>query len=890
MTTILGGPGDETFDEQLGDGVTAIDGGGGINTLAIDWSSATDPLSFNEGSITRPSTGQTLTWTNIQNIGVVGGSGDDRFDIGAIGLVHSVAGGGGSNSLYVDLLSPDPITSRSTGDGSGVVRDTVTGQTLDFTQIQLLDIAGGPGDDHLVGGAESDFFGGAGGRDTLQGGGGDDFLYGDASTTAVFSGNRSDYTIITTPYDFFNVVDQRPGSPDGYDWVFGVGRLQFADTIIQPVQSFDLSGSSDSFKVTFDTPTGSGSIEDVTTGAVITFDHVSELNVGTGSGDDTFVVTGTQASFNFDGGGGQNHLKGDFSDITGSRGFTLDSTPGATSTLNGAPYATLGSMTNIQSVDIITQADAFPLTGGDGNDTLSTGGGNGSVVDGGGGDDTITGGFALLGGPGNDVLIAGVQSTKYPPPPIMTGGPGDDTLYGQGLTSTGPFFYGQWSAHDIATYSGDLASYSISTDASGVTTITDLRPGSPDGTDTLIDVALLQFADGNVYEAIHGPEIAALAPSNDLVEAGAGVLGVSSAVVTLQLSDTVGTPVYVDQDGAPLGTGQVVLDGYYGSAVLDTVANTLTYTLDDARAVTDALLTGDVSFDTFQITISDGHGYVGQTSVDFTVLGSNDAPVAVADSASTAYATPLIVTTASLLANDADAEGDALALTAVNAAQHGVVSLSGGAVTFTPYAGYVGAAGFSYTVDDGHGGTAVGQVSVNVTGVSPAYLYRGGVTAAETIDFTGDAKSHQVLVGSGDTAVLMGSGGGSAHLGAGTDVVVGGTGKDSITFGPGLGTATGGAGPDAFIFVKGQIADPNLHGGQYDTITDFTGAGGWVPGRDFIWLQGFSHATTLTYEHDLSGDATAHLYRIDDGAYHAEIVLQYAGAGVALTYGQYGFL
>ena len=273
-------------------------------------------------------------------------------------------------------------------------------------------------------------------------------------------------------------------------------------------------------------------------------------------------------------------------------------------------------------------------------------------------------------------------------------------------------------------------------------------------------------------------------------------------------------------------------------------------------------------------------------------LGPADAPpVANADAVSTAYAHALAVSAASLLANDGDPDGDALSLTGVSGAQHGTVRLAGGIVTFTPFLGFAGQAGFDYAIDDGKGGVASAHVTVNVTGSAPTYLYRAGLMAADTIDFTGDGAMHQLVTGQGDTTVLTGPGGSSVSLGAGHDVVIGGSGKDTITFGAGLDTVTGGAGPDAFILAKGRIADPAAHGGQYDTVTDFTGAGAaYAPGRDFIWLKGFATTSTVTYEHDLAGDPTAHLYRIDDGGYHAEFVLQYAAPGLDLVRGQFGFL
>ncbi len=821
MTTIIGGPEDNVFNETLGDGVTAVDGGGGFNTLTADWSSTSDA-----------------------------------------------------------------ITSSSTGGDSGVFTDVVTGESLTYSQIQGLYFNGGSGDDLVVGTGSSDSLGGGSGNDTIVGGGGDDVIHGGLSTTAVFSGARDDYLVSQPASDVTTVYDQRPGAPDGFDTLVGVGRLQFADLTITPGLVFDFSGSSDSFRITYGAD--SGLIEDLTTGAAIPFDGVSSLDVTTGSGDDTFVITGPAGQFSFNGGAGQNHFIGDFGDESFS--FALGSSPALVS---GFPsFSGLGYLANIQTAEVTSNANYATITGGDGADRLDSGFGYGAVVDGGGGDDTVSGGFEVHGGAGDDILTGGYSATKYPPSVIMDGGAGDDTIYGRGIVGVGPI--GGWQAAEIATYSGDQASYAIATDSQGVTTVTDLRPGSPDGTDTLINVAELRFADSPAYGGLfvlHGPLLTASAPSNDLVEASPGSAGIASATVSLDLTDSVGTPYFVDGSGVKLPAGPVLMVGQFGSATLDPTTNTMTYVLDNSSPATNALRTGEVATDTFTFGADDGRfDWASYTSVTFTIQGANDGPAPADDSLSTAYGVAVSVSAASLLANDNEPENFPLTLTAVGGAQHGTVTLNGDQVVFTPYVGYVGAAGFDYTVDDGLDPTATGHVAVTVTGSSPAYVYRGGVITPETIDFTGDSKSHQVLVGSGDTTVLMGAGGGSARLGAGDDVVIGGAGKDTVTFGPGLGTATGGTGPDAFIFVKGQIADPAAHGGQFDTITDFTGAGGYTPGRDFIWLQGFSHTSTVTYEHDLAGDPTAHLYRVDDGAYHAEFVLDYAGPGLALHYGQYGFL
>jgi hypothetical protein len=101
-------------------------------------------------------------------------------------------------------------------------------------------------------------------------------------------------------------------------------------------------------------------------------------------------------------------------------------------------------------------------------------------------------------------------------------------------------------------------------------------------------------------------------------------------------------------------------------------------------------------------------------------MAVNDAPVAGTDPVTTAEDTPVAIAAATLLGNDTDVDGDTLSLTAVaaTASTHGTVDLAGGTVTYTPAANYNGAADFTYTVTDGHGGNATGTVNVTVTPVA----------------------------------------------------------------------------------------------------------------------------------------------------------------------------
>ena len=109
----------------------------------------------------------------------------------------------------------------------------------------------------------------------------------------------------------------------------------------------------------------------------------------------------------------------------------------------------------------------------------------------------------------------------------------------------------------------------------------------------------------------------------------------------------------------------------------------------------------------------------------------NTPPVGVNDSVSTPYVTPIVIT---VLANDTDADGDALAAGAFANLVGGTLSLPGdGTVLFTPTAGFVGTGGFTYRPFDGtvqgnvttvrvevRPATSEPRISVRVVGTTPA--------------------------------------------------------------------------------------------------------------------------------------------------------------------------
>ena len=67
-----------------------------------------------------------------------------------------------------------------------------------------------------------------------------------------------------------------------------------------------------------------------------------------------------------------------------------------------------------------------------------------------------------------------------------------------------------------------------------------------------------------------------------------------------------------------------------------------------------------------------------------------------------------------MLANDSDPDGDPLTIIGVTAPASGSVVANGASITYTPAAGFAGTDRFTYTIDDGRGGTATANVTVTV--------------------------------------------------------------------------------------------------------------------------------------------------------------------------------
>ena len=117
------------------------------------------------------------------------------------------------------------------------------------------------------------------------------------------------------------------------------------------------------------------------------------------------------------------------------------------------------------------------------------------------------------------------------------------------------------------------------------------------------------------------------------------------------------------------------------------------------------------------------------SSATLEVVGDNVVPVAVADTATMDEDTSITILASDLLSNDADFNEDALTLTSVQDAVNGTVSLDvNNDVVFTPDADFTGEASFTYTIDDGNGGSSTATSTITVNNINDASVVTGSVT------------------------------------------------------------------------------------------------------------------------------------------------------------------
>lgn len=428
------------------------------------------------------------------------------------------------------------------------------------------------------------------------------------------------------------------------------------------------------------------------------------------------------------------------------------------------------------------------LNGEDGNDDMS--GGNGEdVMSGGDGDDQLSGednDDTISGGDGNDALY---------------GGSGNDTLTGGG----GLDYIDGGTGTDTAVYSGSLSEYSIYRFGPFAGVVHN-GPGA-DGTDLLVSVERLQFADVTIDLTANNAPIA----SDDAAALTEDSGGYNSGAASVLDND-------FDFEGDTLTATPGVFNGMYGTLTLN-ADGTYNYVLG-ANAQT--LAQGQVGQDSFTYTVSDGSAS-DTANLVFSITGSNDAPVATPDIATTGENATILI---DVLANDTDVDnGTVLTVTtAASPAGQGNAAVVGNQVQFDPGSDFdhlaVGATAsvtVSYTIEDQFGSASASTVTVTVTGTNDGPIAMPAIGAtSENVSVAIDVLANDSDADDGAVLTVTAA---TAPAGQGSASVV----ANQVQFVPGTDFDYLATGESTVVTVNYAITDE--HGATAASTIDITVTG-----------------------------------------------------------------
>lgn len=377
-----------------------------------------------------------------------------------------------------------------------------------------------------------------------------------------------------------------------------------------------------------------------------------------------------------------------------------------------------------QGPDIINGTGGDDIINGKGGDDVIHGLGGDDQINGGSDNDTIYGDDGddqISGGSGNDALYGGTGND------ILIGGSGEDTAY---INADG--------ANGIGSHNG------------GTLTVTTV-----DGQDQLTQIEHIHFNNGTV-DIVNGNAHAFLgADSISIDQAGTGPDGLNALANDFDIDDTM---TLTDIDSVNLSTDGSIgsaLAGQYGSLTLN-ADGSYSYTADGSTV---SLGVGESVTDVFSYTVNSGGTNSTQT-ISIVINGLNDGPSITSSVDSATYndtqANDVFSNhTGTLTASDPDTN-DTLTFGATGAAadnsqggydmsvagSYGTlyINSSTGAYVYIPsdsameHLKTTVSDSFTFTVDDGHGGSDTQSFVVTVNGVNdkPTLNAIPGMTYTDT--------------------------------------------------------------------------------------------------------------------------------------------------------------
>ena len=188
-------------------------------------------------------------------------------------------------------------------------------------------------------------------------------------------------------------------------------------------------------------------------------------------------------------------------------------------------------------------------------------------------------------------------------------------------------------------------------------------------------------------------------------------------------------PVTVEPNDAPVANDDTASTNEETPTFIDVLANDEDDDVGDSLTIDDftdgengtvteddggLLYTPDADFsgeDSFTYTVVDEAGAGSTATVTVTVDNENDDPVAADDAVSTDEDAPVEI---DVLGNDTDVDNDTLVIASFGQGTNGSVTANAGGLTYTPDADFSGTDTFTYTVEDGNGGSDEATVTVTV--------------------------------------------------------------------------------------------------------------------------------------------------------------------------------
>jgi Ca2+-binding RTX toxin-like protein len=684
---IDGGDGNDTIR------ISQVGGGGQIDTAHFTGGTGTDFLHI-EGNVFITGTLFSAASASIEQLQVDNGiiEGDDAADTLDFSGFTMV----GTHGVFVEgELGNDTITGTS-------FNDTLVGGGFHVGSDGDDTLNGAGGDDQLSAGTGNDTLNGGDGNDTLTGGAGKSVMNGGNDNDTINASGGGIYVISggdgNDTIEAFTATGL-PSTGNAIDAGAGDDTVAIRNTTIAAASLLGGSGTDLLYVETSSNVTITGSSFSAAAsgfeqfksdfGAILTdnsgvnFDFsgfamvgVNGVTINAGTGNNTLTggslgdrltgnvgndtLNGMAGNDNLFGGGGVNVLNGgDGNDtLTGGTGSdtlnggndndTITATSGGSYTIDAGAGDDTVNIGN-DNIDVIIATTA--LQGGTGSDTLHIAGAvelagpsfsaassgfeklqnDSGIVGDNFADNFDFSGFTMVGSKGlviaaqggNDIIVGTALDDA------ISGGAGNDTLTGG-------------AGSDVAVFSGVQANYSVVTNSGNQTvTVTDLRGGSPDGTDTLSQFEFIAFSDTTV-------QIGGTTNGAPMLGGGGGTVGYTEQAAGVAIA----SGLTVADDGANLAGATVAIsagfvtgdtlnfsnqNGISGSYNAGTHVLTLTGSSSLANyqaalrsvtfsSVSDDPTAGGSTSRTIGFSVSDGALSSGTANSTVTVTAVDDAP------------------------------------------------------------------------------------------------------------------------------------------------------------------------------------------------------------------------------------------------------------------------